>query len=260
MPAAQAQIIPGSAGAGGAALGNSLLAIEDHWATLGNQAQLANLEGFSAGIYGYRPYSIKQLNGGAIAAAYAIDDIGVIAASISHFGNGNNYGRQEYGLSYARKFGKARGGIKFGLVQTNLAEYGQKTKFLLRAGVAADLTHKITAGFHISNPTLTYNSKNTHERLPSTATLGLLYHYSNKVTTVAEVQQEIGKKLRLLGGLEYHPDERLTIRIGIASAPIGTTFGIGYKLRDINLNLGFALHSQLGLTPNLSLDYQTEEL
>jgi hypothetical protein len=56
-------------------------------------------------------------------------------------------------------------------------------------------------------------------------------------------------------GMEYMPFDNFSIRAGLRSSPLKPSFGIGYQLSDIRLDVGLLYHAILGVSMGVGISY-----
>ena len=56
-------------------------------------------------------------------------------------------------------------------------------------------------------------------------------------------------------GVEYTPVERFSIRAGLRSSPLKPSFGVGYQLADIHLDVGMQYHAVLGVSMGFGISF-----
>ena len=56
-------------------------------------------------------------------------------------------------------------------------------------------------------------------------------------------------------GVEYMPFDNFCIRAGLRSSPVKPSFGIGYQLADIQLDVGMLYHSVLGVSMGFGVSF-----
>ena len=94
------------------------------------------------------------------------------------------------------------------------------------------------------------------ERVPTLLRAGFGYFVSSKLTMTAEVEKDIDRDERFRFGLEYNPNKVLYLRTGISTAAVQGHFGVGFRLKQMDIDLAVAMRSQLGPTPMLNLNYR----
>ncbi len=68
-----------------------------------------------------------------------------------------------------------------------------------------------------------------------------------------ETQKTLDRNLSLKGGLEYELYENLFIRAGLSTAPFESTFGLGYIIKKVSVDIAFTHNEILGFTPHFSI-------
>lgn len=244
------------AGSRSAALSHASVTLRDPWATFHNQAGLAHIEGWSGGIYTDRKFGLKSLSAGAATLSYGHPGTGTFGVGYYYFSPEGLYTQQKISLAYARSFGKKlSAGFQFDLFDIKLREYGHKTALLGEAGIQVQLTPELRTGLHIFNPLAQSFANYREERIPTIIRFGAGYHFSGKVSTLAELEKTTGYDPIYRAAIEFSIKENLFIQAGISGLPISNTAGIRFTWKGISANLAFAFHQKLGLTPSASLVY-----
>ncbi len=89
--------------------------------------------------------------------------------------------------------------------------------------------------------------------LPSSLRAGAGIDLSGVLFAGAEAEMSSGKDLVLRTGFEYEAAKNLWLRGGFSSENTSFTFGLGYRLSSLKLDLAFATHYQLGITSGVSM-------
>ena len=123
--------------------------------------------------------------------------------------------------------------------------------FTCEIGAQKRLMRELTLGAHIFNHIGV--KLNEDENIPSIFKLGLRYDANNKVAifTEGELESEQNAKLKL--GLEYKIIKQLQLRAGFSTNPAQNTFGLGYTLNNIQLDIAVKRHQLLGYSPQFSV-------
>ncbi len=245
-------------GARSSGLANSSVTLFDVWSVFNNQAGLARVNSISAGIYYENRFLVKSLSSGSFAFALPTD-YGTFGLSYYSFGT-SGYRESKYGLAYGRSLGdKLNVGLQLNYLSTVLPEnYGKFSGVNAELGVQAKLTDELIIGAHIYNlnrmklPTL---DDKILEYVPTIFKVGLQYKVSPKVILLSEVSKDIDNAISFRAGTEYSPNEILYIRIGVATNPSNYSFGFGYKLKSIALDISASYHQILGFTPQVGFNW-----
>lgn len=247
----------GDIGGRAAGVGGATVTYSDLWSSFHNQAGLANIKKFTAGLFNETPFLLNELSTRGVAVALPTQNSGVFAISMSYFGY-NLYNEKKIGLAYAKSFGdKISAGIQLDYLGTSISEnYGSKSAFTVEAGFRAQLLPKLFLGAHVFNPTRAKLADYDDERIPTVLKLGLGYEFSEKVIVSIESEKNMDENNVFKAGVEYHIVKILYLRGGISTNPTKTAFGIGLEFDSFKFDLAANYHQQLGYTPHVSLTYQ----
>ena len=246
--------LPG--GGRAAAMGGTGVAVQDIWSAVNNQSGLAFLENISVGVFSEQRFLLEELGNRGIAIAVPVKKIGVFSVQHSQFGY-SLYRESKTGLTFSRKFGdKFSAAMQIDYLSTMIGEgYGNKNSFAVEAGVTAKLTEELTIGSHIYNPTRNSLAEFEDERIPTIIRFGLSYIFSKQLMVTVESEKDIEEDNTIRAGLEYKVVEQLYLRGGIATNPTYGTFGVGWNLKDFQLDIAAGFHQTLGVTPSASINY-----
>lgn len=237
------------------AMANASVALSDGWSVHNNQAGMASLRRPEACIFIDNHYLLKELNYEAIALNLPCR-LGVFGSSIEYSGNAA-FNSSLLGLAYARKFGQQfSAGIQLDLLQTKLSEnYGSHLTGTFEAGLQLELTNSLVLGAHLFNaPHIRLGTYND-ERIPCVMNAGICYSYSGNFLLTAEVRKSSDCPTEVLTGLEYRFFNKGLARIGIASSPFRYSFGTGYRMGHLSIDISSTYHTILGFSPQASIQY-----
>jgi hypothetical protein len=242
-------------GARSAAMGNASVSLSDVWSAHHNQAGLAFVHDFSAGVSYENRFLLKEISIRGCAVALPIKS-GTFGLCITNFGY-SQYKESKYSLSFAKSFGdKFSAGIAMDYLTTKIAEgYGNKGVLAAEVGLIAKPIKNLSIGAHVFNPTRAKISAYDNERLPTILRLGADYNFSDKVTLAIETQKDIKYKAEFKAGIEYKAVKEFYLRIGVSTNPTLSTFGFGLNLKNFKVDFAASYHQILGISPQLSLSY-----
>lgn len=227
----------------------------DVWGVQNNQATLADLETFQAGIFYEQRFMVSELGMKAFAAGMPTK-YGSFGLSVNSFGY-SQYGEMKAGIAYSRKLGERFSmGVQLDYFNTRLGEnYGSTSTVGGEIGLLAEPVKNLTLGLHLFNPTRSKLNGNLNERIPTIMRFGLSYKFSDQVFIIAEAEKDVDYKTTFRGGIEYRPLPAFYIRAGAASNPGLVSMGFGFALKKFRLDLASSFHSVLGLSPSVGLQY-----
>ena len=147
-------------------------------ALFGNQAGLANIEGFVASVNAIQRFSLSDLNrfSGGVALPFAK---GVLGFSIVNVGN-DALREQNLGVSYARKLHKHLSiAAQFNWLSYSIDGFGNTNKYTVEIGAQSTVNQYLSLGVHIYSPGEIQFTEN--QPLPSVFELGMVYRPNPKL-------------------------------------------------------------------------------
>ena len=238
-----------------AAMGLSSAAVSDFWSVNNNQAGMAFYDKTAAGIYFENRFLIKEL--GTQTGAFTLKTkFGVLGTTVSYSGDAN-YSTTKAGLAYARKFGnRFAAGIQLDYISTALGEdYGKHNNVTFDAGIMVKITDQLTFGAHTFNPMHVKLSDYNNESIPATLNAGFGFTFSDKLLLTAEAYKNSEFPMEFRSGAEYKLGKVAYARIGLSTSPARYTFGFGLEMKNFTFDLSSSVHSQLGYSPQVSMQF-----
>jgi hypothetical protein len=240
-------------GSRAASLSYSAAALTDSWSLFYNQAGLGFVEYPWVGVHHENRFITPGLNFSAIGAILPVW-IGSLGVSVKHLGF-SQFGQTKFGLAYGMKLAPTlSAGVQLSAHHVFLAgEYGSALVLSAEAGIIYSPTDRINVGFHIVNPT---RSKLLEEqRIPTLLNIGVAYQISEMVLVTSGVEKSIDDPFSFKAGVEFMPIKNLAFRTGMASNPSLISFGVGYQVASLQIDMAFTRHEILGYTPHFSIAY-----
>lgn len=246
-----------------AAMGNSCVASQGIWAMQNNPAGLAELQKMSLGLYYQNQWMLPETADKSAAFAVPLN-MGTIGVSFNQYGS-SNFNENKIGLAYARSFGRyLQIGLQLDYCLLKIAEeYGNKSALTFELGIQSKVTDKLILGTYIFNPArFTLKQTINQEPLPIVFRFGASYKFTKDFIAQLEVEKNTDfEGFAFRGGLEYEAVKDFYIRAG---AQIGTdrfqqqgllTFGLGYQIKFMEINVGAQMHQVLGSTVNIGMTF-----
>lgn len=236
-----------------ASLGGTSVSLQGFWSVFNNQAGIASYKKIAIGISYENRFLLHELSTKNAALILPVQN-GAFGISLSYYGF-ELYNKKKVGLAYSRKFGKQfSAGLQIDYLGIRIgSEYGKKDLFTFEAGVQAKLSKNLRTGFHIFNPPQIKLSDQFNERIPVIARFGITYLFSEKVLSVIEFEKSNSCNPILKCGLEYKNSEKVTFRTGISTNSFRFSFGAGFCLGKIVLDLASSYHPDLGFISQVSM-------
>lgn len=239
-----------SAGARQAGMAYSTTASTGFWNSFHNQASLAHMQNLALGINQDNRFGLAELSNKTFAFILPSGK-GALGAVYSYYGY-SEYNRHTAGLAYGMKFGKMlSAGVQADLFSTRSAgDYRNTNELTFEAGILFMPGSGLAIGLHTFNPLP--NRLRDHE-MPTVISLGAAYKFSGVFLTALDLEASSSGHNNLRFGMEYKAYGDFYVRGGLMTKPAGFSFGLGYSGRVFQGNLGFITHTNLGLTPSLSI-------
>jgi hypothetical protein len=238
------------------AIGISAASISNVYSAGNNQAATAFLEKPAIGIFYGNSFFLKGLNNFAFEGAFPIKKAGTLGVNINYLGY-NAYNDKKIGLSYSLKLIKELSiGLQLDYLNTKIGNnYGSKNYFTFEFGIFARPIKELSIGAHIYNPLSLTVDEATNEKVPTIFKLAATYNIKEVIYLTAETEKDIRDEFLFRFGLDYRPIDILSVRAGISTQPITGVFGVGFKVKGLNIDLNSSFHPNLGFSTQAGLSY-----
>jgi hypothetical protein len=243
-------------GARALALSNAFVSVSDNWSTFHNQAGLAGLESFSAGVFYESRFMVDELSQVAGSLALPIKS-GTFGFSFSQFGKGT-YKEHKVGLAFAKSLTKKiSAAIQLDYLSERFPENERAAGFVtFEAGIVYAATNELFLGAHIFNPIQEgIKTPEGVQKMPAVFRIGGHYQFPKMVLLIFETEKNFENPLLFKSGFEFSPVKNMALRFGVSGKPVSYTAGIGFQTGKIVTDIGFSYHGNLGLTPSISIQF-----
>jgi hypothetical protein len=92
--------------------------------------------------------------------------------------------------------------------------------------------------------------------MPTSIRVGAGTYLNNSLFTGLEAEMSSGSNLIVRTGFEYEAAKKLWLRGGFSTDNNSFSFGLGWLVRMVQIDLGFMTHERLGLTSSVSLIFK----
>ena len=247
-------------GARSTGMGRTCVCCQDLWSLHNNPAGTALLSGWQFGLYYENQWMLKETAFKHAVLSKGFSNFGCIGLNIVQFG-GSQYNENLFGLSYARAFGPY---LQMGLrVDGLLFHWGEGYQNQFGAdfalGIQSQLTEKLRLGACLCHPIVMKLATLQHDPLPIVMRFGIEYQFTSDFIGQCEVERNNSRNgFCLRGGMEYIIYERFSIRAGVQHNPKLLSFGAGYQLRGMRVEVAAQMHQQLGAAVQVGISYKVE--
>ena len=252
----QAQAWGETLGARSSGMNHCSVALTGFWNVRNNPAGIADFNTVSLGLNYADRFSMQQLSTQSLAAVIPVG-WGVIAVDFNYYGYAL-YHEMSGGLVYARRLSKRlRAGIQLDYLHVAFGEgYGSSGRMTFGVGVQYDVSKNLTFGAYVYNPVSLEQDTLQNITVPFIFRTGLGYAFSEKLLTTVETEKNaLLDYWNVRAGVEYRPDEKFAFRMGTGTHQEVFSFGMGYRWRNLMLDVSSTVHQQLGLSPQFSVIY-----
>ena len=243
------------AGARSNAMAKASVASFDIWGNYNNQASLAKLKKIQFGVFYENRFQLEDLSTKAI-AFYLPTKLGGFNLNFSQFGS-DLYKESKIGVGYSKALGEHFwASVQLNQMRIKLNQvYGEQSKYNFEIGLLAEIFSDFYVGFHLFNPTQEkFATLYFDEAIPTVARFGFSWHLSRETMLNSEVEKDFDNDIRLKFGVEYELIDKLHLRLGVSNHPNQISFGLGYQLKIVKMNLAYSKHQNLGYTPSIDLN------
>lgn len=242
-----------SAGAGEAGMGYSCVMKNGFWTSFHNQATLAYNNSFSVGFNYENRFNIKEMGTRSAGLIFPAGKASV-AAIYSKFGY-SDFSREMTGLACGMKLSdKLSAGIQVDYFSERTSvEYNSIQSVTCEAGLLITTSEYTRLGIHIFNP-IPNSLRKTF--LPTSLRIGAGTNLNKLLFAGIEAEMSTGSKFIVRTGFEYEAAKKLWLRGGFCTDNNSFSFGLGFLLKIMQMDIGFVTHEKLGVTSSVSLKFK----
>jgi hypothetical protein len=245
-----------TAGGAEAGMNYSCVMKSGFWSSFHNQALLPQNKYVSFGLSYLNRFNISEL--GTRSAGLVIPSgKACFGAHYSHFGY-KDFFRHSAGLACGIKLSeKISAGVQTDFFSEKTSgEYNERLALSFEAGLLITPSEKVRIGLHLFNPVPGSLRRNY---LPSALRAGIGIQFNKSLFAGAEVEMTTGNIPEIKTGFEYEPVRNFRLRGGFSSENTSFSFGVGYLLNSVQIDLGFLTHESLGITSCVSVIFQIKQ-
>lgn len=239
-----------SGGAAEAGMGSICLTGRSLWANFHNQASLGLNDQLSAGFNYENRFGIREL-GTASAGVIMPAGRASLGAVYSHFGY-PDFRRHMAGIACGLKLSdKISAGTQLDYYsEMTYGEYDNIQAITFELGLLLMPADNIRLGIHLFNPV---PASLRTSFLPSRIRAGAGIDLSSTLFSGFEAEMSTAGNLLVRTGFEYEAYKRFWLRGGFCTENTAFSFGMGYKIDFVRIDLAFVTHESLGVTSSASM-------
>jgi len=237
------------------AMGNNGAAVKDAWGIAANPAGITEIRSAML-LLAYQKYFLTdELSSQAIGLIFPFKKY-VFGLNLQRYGI-TDYNEIKAAIIFTKQFGdKLSIGSRFNYHQLKITDYGTATAIAVDVGAIYQLDEKLGFGLYFNNPSqAVYRTKSTSLVINTGAHIGIAYQSSSKLLIAGTLSYYFDKATDVAIGIDYKLIESLSLRAGISLKPIKQYVGIGFNTKKIRLDLALSNDSNLGYSPQITLNY-----
>ena len=242
-----------SAGAGEAGTGYVCIMKSSFWSSFHNQAILAYNNTFSFGFNYENRFNISELGTRSLGLIIPAGKAS-LGAIYSHFGY-TDFKRDMTGLACGMRLsGKISAGLQVDYFSERTSEqYDNNQSVTCEAGLLITPSENTRFGIHIFNPVPNSLRKTF---LPTSLRIGAGINLNKSLFAGVETEMSSGSRLIIRTGFEYEAAKKLWLRGGFSMDNNSFSFGLGWMVKIVQMDIGFVTHENLGVTSSVSLIFK----
>lgn len=240
-------------GARAQGMGYASSCLSDVWSLTNNVAGLAKIKSAVGAVSYDAVPSFESFNRMAAAIALPFRTFAV-GASVFRFGD-DLYNEQILSLGISNTFGLASLGVKMNYIQYRAEGVEPYGAFTVSFGGIAALTPDLSFGAHIVNINQPIVHHVTGERIPTRLVAGMAFTLSEKLVAAAEIEKDLRHTPTLKAGIEYQPVKKIAFRSGVNLHPESAFFGLGFKIRKLDLDYSLQYKHIFGLSHHAAVTF-----
>lgn len=245
-------------GAESLAMGGASVSFINGWSVHHNQGALGFTEGINTGIYYETSFILPEMSTKGLMFTCATQH-GTFGLDATSYGF-SKFSDNKIGFAYGLKlFSFLSIGIQLDYFHIQQdAAYGNFDLFSGEIGLLARPTDNLNIGVHVFNPWHSKLYKNSNDYLQTIFNTGFLYNFNDAVIFTAEVQKDLDLPVMFKTGIQYQPIENLSLRLGgtIFEKYFLPSFGVGYSIKNLKIDLGFESQPLIGMKSGISIEYK----
>jgi hypothetical protein len=242
-----------SAGAGEAGTGYVCAMKKGFWSSFHNPATLAYNNSFSAGFNYENRFSISELgtrSAGLIIPAGKAS----LGAVYSQFGY-TDFKRDMLGLACGLMLSdKVSAGLQVDYFSEHTSvEFVNIQSVTCEAGLIFLPSENTVIGIKVFNPVPNSLRKTF---LPTSIRIGAGTYLNKLLFAGIETEMSTGSQLVGRAGFEYEAIKKLFLRSGFSTDNNSFSFGLGFVVKIVQMDISFVTHEKLGVTSSVSLIFK----
>lgn len=241
-------------GAKSLAMGQTGTAIPDSEWSLYSNASLIPSNGNRVSFYGFRYVGLSEISD--ISTVISMQSkIGTVAAGIHRYGF-DLFNETRMLIAVKQSFEPLYAGFSISYYHISQGgSYGSAGGLGMHLGLAAKISEHVWLGARTTNINQPSYGR-SEEMLPRELAIGISYEISETLLFTSDLVKDVLFPVSIRAGLEFELFRNLFARMGITTEPETYTFGFGYLVGSLQVNIGLQQHRFLGLSTAVDIGIQ----
>lgn len=243
-----------------AAMGGTSVAAREVWSLQNNPAGTAYLEGWHAGLYYENRWGLRETAFKSAVLMRSVEGVGCLGLGVEQFG-GTKYSENKLGVGYARDFGPyLQMGLQADLLWLHWGEgYPDRRGVGFTLGMQSQLTEQCRVGACLYSPIALARDTADSAWRPMGMRFGWAYRFTDTFVAQGELEYDHSRQgVRIGSGFEYVVADRFQFRAGAQYHPNLLSFGAGYRIGGVHVEVSAQLHLVLGASVQIGIHYGRE--
>ncbi|MFO7880075.1 MAG: hypothetical protein ACQES0_05695 [Bacteroidota bacterium] len=243
------------AGSRSSGMGDASLMNQDVWAGFNNPGALTGVSDMSLGLNWENQFMVNELSRASLAFVKPFSN-SAVGVSFSRFGY-SLYSENRLSVAYSMQLAEWLSmGVQLNYFNTMQAEaYGNTNLLTFDIGLLATPGEDFMFGAHVFNPANIAFSGEQNRELPVAMRLGVGYWFSEDMLASVEAETDMADYTMVKVGFEHRLLDNFFLRTGINAKPLKASFGVGWKWKNLSIDLAYSYHNILGSSPHLGVSY-----
>ena len=166
----------------------------------------------------------------------------------------SDYLERKFQFSYGMKLTDVLNiGASFNLMQLAISDYGQSLTPSIDLGLYTKVNKVIRLGMFAQN---IGTKKSESLSYPTVLAFGVDYLVSTKVSIKVEAEKILDRQISIKSALDYAPQERLHLFLGVDATRQIMSFGLSYGLKGFKIFGAYSAGNVLSGSPSMNLRYE----
>lgn len=230
------------------------------WSLQNNPAGLTAISSWDLGIHYENRWMLRETGDKSAGFGIRMERLGSIGFIVHQFGS-DAYSESQFGIAYARDFGPhLQMGLRADYLLFHFGDsYPNRSSLGFEFGIQSSINEKLMLGFTLCCPLV--EGQKSSNALPLVARTGIRYRFCEGLSGYCDIEKDSQHEgLGLHGGFEYELFSTIQLRAGMQMNPDVFSFGIGYMISIVHVDIAAEMHPLLGTSIQVSMNINPSQI